>query len=95
MGDKMKEIYIFGCSDDLIEIEGDYRDELCEMDGGRVSIRDYIIIDIRYNFGDWKITIIEDNTPPDWSVKKIGCNDEFLIIKYPDDVEMNVRLVEE
>ena len=90
----MKEMYIFGCSDDLIEIEGDYDDELCVVDGGRINIRDYITVDVKYD-GDWKITIVEDKSPHDWSVKKIGCNDEFLIIKYPDDVKMSVKLVEE
>lgn len=88
----MKEIYIFGCSDDLIEIEGDYREELSANDDVRISIRGYIIADVKYE-EDWKITIVEDNSPPDWSVKKIGCNDEFLIVKYPDDVKMSVKLV--
>ena len=90
----MKEIYVYGCSDDLIEIDGDYEDEICAVDGGRIIIREYIVADVAFD-GDWKITIIKDNSPPDWSVKKIGCNDEFLIIKYPDDVKMNVKLVEE
>lgn len=89
----MKEMYIFGCSDDLIEIEGDYDDELCVVDGGRINIRDYIIVDVIYD-SDWKITIVEDKSPHDWSVKKIGCNDEFLIVKYPDDVKMSIKLVE-
>ena len=89
----MKEMYIFGCSDDLIEIEGDYDDELCVVDGGRINIRDYIIVDVIYD-SDWKITIVKDKSPHDWSVKKIGCNDEFLIVKYPDDVKMSIKLVE-
>ena len=89
----MREMYIYGCSDDLIEIEGDYDDELSAIDGGRINIRDYIIVDVIYD-SDWKITIVEDKSPHDWSVKKIGCNDEFLIIRYPDDVKMSIKLVE-
>lgn len=92
----MKEIYIYGCSDDLIEIEGDHRDEISAIDGGRLNIRDYIIVDVLYDDGgDWKITIVEDKSPHDWSIKKIGCNDEFLIVKYPDDVKMSIKVVDD
>ena len=92
--DQIKEIYIYGCSDDLIEIDGDYNDELSAIGNGRISIRDYITVDVEYDDGgDWKITIIEDKSPHDWLVKKIGCNDEFLIIKYPDDVKMSIKSI--
>lgn len=89
-------MYIYGCSDDLIEIEGDYKDELSTIDNGRINISDCIIIDIEYDDdGDWKITIVEDKSPHDWSVKKIGCNDEFLIVKYPDNIKMSVKMAED
>lgn len=92
----MKEMYIYGCSDDLIEIDGDYDDELSAIDGGRINISDYITIDVEYDdSGDWKITIVEDKSPHDWSVKKIGCNDEFLIVKYPDNIKMSVKMAED
>ena len=88
-------MYIYGCSDDLIEIIGDYEDELSAIGSGRINIRDYITVDVEYDDGDWKITIVEDKSPHDWSIKKIGCNDQFLIIKYPDDIKMSVKVVDD
>jgi len=91
----MKQLYIYGCSDDLIEIEGDHNDELSAFGGTKLNIRDYITLDIEYLDGDWKIKILEDKSPHDWKIKKIGCNDEFIVLNYPDDTNMKITIIEE
>lgn len=55
----MAEITIYGASDDLIEIEGDLREELYALDEGGMSLAfgDGTILDVRYDErGVWRIT---------------------------------------
>jgi hypothetical protein len=55
----MATVTIYGASDDLIEVEGDLREEFYALDEGGMSLAfgDGTILDVRYDdHGIWRIT---------------------------------------
>ncbi|MDP9353711.1 MAG: hypothetical protein M3R02_00195 [Chloroflexota bacterium] len=86
----MKNIYLYGASDDLHEVETDF-------DRGHEGYGDVLINDVRaaYSYdGDWKIKLY-GTLPPGWKVRKIEGTSDFVHIQVPDDAEVTFKDVEE
>lgn len=56
-------VTVYGASDDLIEIEGDVREEFSALsddgdDGGLLAFSNGVVLDVRYRNGVWRIAPI-------------------------------------
>jgi len=86
----MKNIYLYGASDDCHEVESDFGDY---ESYGRIKINDIVA---KYHYdGDWGIELIGD-IPTTWKVKTVSANappkyrwrddaGQFIHIQVPDD----------
>ncbi len=54
---------IYGVSDDLIEFEGDFEEEICLslMDKGHLALSDGTLLSVKYD-GDWTFRIVSAGT---------------------------------
>ena len=81
----MKNIYLYGSSDDCSEIETDFNKGAESY--GQLKIND-IIADYSYD-GDWHIELNGD-IPSTWLVRKIRSNSDFIHIQVPDEEEITL-----
>src|SRR4051794_16001993 len=82
-GQLVKNIYLYGASDDLHEIETDY-------DRGYEGYGDMKINDLRAEYtydGDWHIKLYGEK-PPTWKIRFIEGTSTFIHIQVPDDEEV-------
>jgi len=81
----MKNLYLYGASDDCHELESDF--------GVRAESYSGLKIDdvfVNYTFdGDWKINL-KGNVPKTWIVRKIEGTCDFIHIQIPDGEEVKV-----
>jgi len=79
----MKNIYLFGTSDDCCECETDFNDGFESYSG--IKIND---IEARYQYiSNWDIRL-QGIIPKNWIVRKINGNDTFIHIQAPDDCDI-------
>lgn len=81
----MKNIYLYGASDDCHELESDFGVSAESYSG--LKIND-VFIDYKFD-GDWKINI-KGEFPKTWIVKKIVGTSDFIHIQIPDAEEVRV-----
>ena len=82
----MKNLYIYGDSDDRHEVNSDFGVD-DEFTGD--AMLNQARITWKYH-GDWKITIEEGNLPTTWKVKKIKGTSDFIHIQIPDDAYVTI-----
>ena len=86
----MKNIYLYGASDDCHGIDTDF-------DSGFEGYGDIGINDIRAKYtydGDWKIQLF-GKLPANWKVKKIEGTSEFIHIQVPDNEKLEFKDLED
>jgi len=81
----MKNIYLYGASDDLHELDSDCGIQAESSSG--LKIND-VFIDYKYD-GDWKINL-KGEFPPTWIARKIEGTSEFIHIQVPDNEDVKV-----
>lgn len=88
----MKNLYLYGASDDLYEVESDFglRDEF--YDNYTIKFFSAELKVIQSYDGDWKINITGD-LPHGWVYTKISGTSDFVHIQIPDDEAPHVKLV--
>lgn len=84
----MKNLYIYGASDDLHEVDSDFgtKDEFygdAMLNKARITWN--------YDSGDWKITIDEGNLPHDWKVKRISGTSDVIHIQIPEGSTVRLK----
>lgn len=84
----MKNIYIYGASDDLGELESDFEVGAEVYPPNRIKVNT-LIFSFEYDNGDWKVHY-GGATPKDWIVRKIKANSEFIHIQIPDKAKVEV-----
>lgn len=89
----MKQYFIMGASDDLVEVEGDLSEEFSA--DVPISINDWFYITGNYNDnGDWKFKITDEvRVPPTWKLRKFGYNDEMVVLEIPDEDGVRFKAV--
>jgi len=81
----MKNIYLYGASDDCNELETDFGVRAESYSG--LKINDVFV---EYEFdGDWKIKLVGD-IPSSWIVRIIEGNSVFIHIQIPNDEDVTV-----
>lgn len=81
----MKNIYLYGASDDCHELDSDFGVSAESYSG--LKIND-LFVDYKFD-GDWKIQL-KGEYPPTWKIKKIESNSDFIHIQIPDDEDVKV-----
>lgn len=52
-------VIVYGASDDLIELEGEIREEFSAYNGGRLAFSNGVLLDLEYDRnGTWRITAL-------------------------------------
>ena len=88
----MKNLYLYGASDDLYEVESDFG--LSDEFYNNFVIKFFsteLLAEYRYD-GDWHIGIFGD-IPKGWIVRKISGTSDFIHIQTPEDEATHVKLV--
>lgn len=89
----MKNLYLYGASDDCYEIESDFNlsDEF--YDNYKIKFfSTELEVDQRYD-GDWKIDV-KGELPKGWVLTKISGTSDFIHIQISEDEAKHVTLVE-
>ena len=91
----MKNIYLYGASDDLREIDTDF-DVGYESDHGDIDIClggvTIATVEYHYRNGDWEIEVNDENRlPPDFIVTTIRSVSTFIHIQVPDEAQISFR----
>ena len=81
----MKNIYLYGASDDCHELESDFGASAESYSSLKI---DDVFVDYEYN-GDWKINL-RGELPKSWVVKNIEGTSDFIHIQIPDDEQVKI-----
>ena len=81
----MRNIYLYGASDDCHELDSDCGISAESYNGLRIND---VYVDYEFD-GDWKINL-RGEIPPHWIVKKIEGTSDFIHIQIPEGAQFQV-----
>jgi hypothetical protein len=81
-------IYVSGYSDDLIEIDGAWEDEIgCYDQIATIEFDDGTEIELRYNDnGTWKVKVLRKGSADHW-IDKLVCNGDYYSDRFTIDTD--------